>query len=303
MVSCLSSRHDKPVEELLTVAAVARRLGVAPATLRTWARRYGLGPTDHESGSHRRYSAQDLAKLTTMRRLIIAGMPPAEAAEKALTDRSNITIDKMVDGFSDRPESVEVLLNAALALDKNFIDSALRKDIEKNGVIRSWQEVIVPVLISLGKTWEETGEGIEIEHFFSEILKTVLRERASKITSPINPRPVLVASVGEEMHSLAIHALEAALAERNIECHFLGARTPFAALEAMVEKFAPPAIFLWAQLVENADPSYFKDLPTIRPAPRVLLGGPGWSESDCANMTKTPDLNYACEEITRAVGA
>ena len=291
------------MEELLTVAAVARRLGVAPATLRTWARRYGLGPTDHESGSHRRYSAQDLAKLTTMRRLIIAGMPPAEAAEKALTDRSNITIDKMVDGFSDRPESVEVLLNAALALDKNFIDSALRKDIEKNGVIRSWQEVIVPVLISLGKTWEETGEGIEIEHFFSEILKTVLRERASKITSPINPRPVLVASVGEEMHSLAIHALAAALAERNIECHFLGARTPFAALEAMVEKFAPPAIFLWAQLVENADPSYFKDLPTIRPAPRVLLGGPGWRESDCANMTKTPDLNYACEEITRAVGA
>jgi hypothetical protein len=238
-----------------------------------------------------------------MRRLIIAGMPPAEAAEKALTDRSNITIDKMVDGFSNRPESVEVLLNAALALDKNFIDSALRKDIEKNGVIRSWQEVIVPVLISLGKTWEETGEGIEIEHFFSEILKTVLRERASKITSPINPRPVLVASVGEEMHSLAIHALAAALAERNIECHFLGARTPFAALEAMVEKFAPPAIFLWAQLVENADSSYFKDLPTIRPAPRVLLGGPGWSESDCANMTKTPDLHIACEEITRAVGA
>ncbi|MEY3734595.1 MAG: hypothetical protein RL347_1954, partial [Actinomycetota bacterium] len=29
----------------LTVAAVARRLGVAPATLRTWDRRYGLGPS------------------------------------------------------------------------------------------------------------------------------------------------------------------------------------------------------------------------------------------------------------------
>ena len=105
------------------------------------------------------------------------------------------------------------------------------------------------------------------------------------------------------MHSLAIHALAAALAERNIECHFLGARTPFAALEAMVEKFAPPAIFLWAQLIENADPTYFRDLPTVRPAPRILLGGPGWSESDCAHMTKTPDLNFACEEITRAVGA
>jgi hypothetical protein len=41
----------------------------------------------------------------------------------------------------------------------------------------------------------------------------------------------------------------------------------------------------------------------VRPAPRVLLGGPGWSESDCAEMTKAPDLHVACEEIMRAVGA
>ena len=291
------------MEELLTVAAVARRLGVAPATLRTWARRYGIGPTDHESGSHRRYCPEDLAKLTTMRRLIIAGMSPAEAAEKALSTKSAIKMEKIVGGFSDRPDVIDALHSAANALDKNFIESTLRNDIEKHGVIRSWQEVIVPVLVMLGKSWEETGEGIEIEHFFSETLKRVLRERSSKIHKPINPRPVLVASVGEEMHSLAIHALTAARAERNIECHFLGARTPFAALEAMVEKFAPPAIFLWAQLVENADPNFFRNLPAVRPAPRILLGGPGWRESDCANMTKTPDLNFACEEITRAIGA
>ena len=291
------------MEELLTVAAVARRLGVAPATLRTWARRYGIGPTDHESGSHRRYCAADLAKLTKMRRLIIAGMSPAEAAEKALNTKSAIKMEKIVGAFSDRPDVIEALHSAANALDKNFIESTLRNDIEKYGVVRSWQEVIVPVLVMLGKSWEETGVGIEIEHFFSETLKRILRERSSMIQKPINPRPVLVASVGEEMHSLAIHALTAALAERNIECHFLGARTPFAALEAMVEKFAPPAIFLWAQLVENADPSYFRNLPAVRPAPRILLGGPGWRESDCANMTQTPDLNFACEEITRAIGA
>ncbi len=291
------------MEELLTVAAVARRLGVAPATLRTWARRYGIGPSEHESGSHRRYCPEDLAKLTTMRRLIIAGMSPAEAAEKALSTKSAIKMEKIVGGFSDRPDVIDALHSAANALDKNFIESTLRNDIEKHGVIHSWQEVIVPVLVMLGKSWEETGEGIEIEHFFSETLKRILRERSSMIQKPINPRPVLVASVGEEMHSLAIHALTAALAERNIECHFLGARTPFAALEAMVEKFAPPAIFLWAQLVENGDPSFFKNLPAVRPAPRILLGGPGWRESDCANMTQTPDLNFACEEITRAIGA
>lgn len=69
----------------LTVAAVARRLGVAPATLRTWDRRYGLGPSEHTAGAHRRYSASDLARLVVMRRLTLEGVAPAEAAQLAAT--------------------------------------------------------------------------------------------------------------------------------------------------------------------------------------------------------------------------
>ncbi|PRY15831.1 MerR family transcriptional regulator [Kineococcus rhizosphaerae] len=69
----------------LTVAAVARRLGVAPATLRTWDRRYGLGPSEHTAGAHRRYSSSDLARLVVMRRLTLEGVAPAEAAQLAAT--------------------------------------------------------------------------------------------------------------------------------------------------------------------------------------------------------------------------
>lgn len=72
-------------EASLTVAAVARRLGVAPATLRTWDRRYGLGPSEHSAGSHRRYSAEDLSRLLTMRRLTLDGVAPSEAARAALS--------------------------------------------------------------------------------------------------------------------------------------------------------------------------------------------------------------------------
>ena len=64
----------------ITVAEVAHRLGVAPATLRTWDRRYGLGPSSHEAGEHRRYSDEDLARLAAMRRLVVSGVPPQQAA-------------------------------------------------------------------------------------------------------------------------------------------------------------------------------------------------------------------------------
>lgn len=64
----------------LTAGAVARRLGVAVTTLRTWHQRYGLGPSRHTPGQHRRYAPEDMARLDMMRRLTAQGVTPAEAA-------------------------------------------------------------------------------------------------------------------------------------------------------------------------------------------------------------------------------
>ena len=289
-------------EELLTVAAVARRLGVAPATLRTWDRRYGLGPSSHEAGEHRRYCPSDLAKLTVMRRLITTGVAPCDAAVTAKAHKGSITIEKIIDSFEVREELVESLHRAAKSLDKSFIEAALRKDIASHGVIASWTEVIVPLLFLVGDEWEADGSGIEVEHMLTEIIKRILREGVAEIKQPINAQPVLLAAVGEEMHSLALHALAAALAEKKIETFFLGARTPLEAISGMVKRAAPPAVFLWAQLTQNCDPKFITELPAIRPAPRIIVGGPGWNPEICANVVVAQDLTHACSEIERAVG-
>jgi DNA-binding transcriptional MerR regulator len=289
-------------EELLTVAAVARRIGVAPATLRTWDRRYGLGPSAHEAGEHRRYCPNDLAILTAMRKLITAGVSPADAAQQAKDFKGKISVEEIVDNFEVREDLVEALHTASKLLDKRFIEDAVRNDIEKHGVIASWSEVIVPLLFLIGDEWEKTQTGIEVEHLLTEILKSVLREKSSIVSEPCNPRPVLLASVGEEMHSLALHALASALAEKNISTYFLGARTPLEALNGVITRSAPPAIFLWAQLTHNGDSRFYTDIPSIRPAPRVIIGGPGWTvNSDCP-VAHVSDLSQACAEIERAVG-
>ena len=68
----------------LTVGAVAGRLGVAAETLRSWDQRYGLGPAQHRSGTHRRYMAVDLARLEEFCRLTGQGVPAAHAASIVL---------------------------------------------------------------------------------------------------------------------------------------------------------------------------------------------------------------------------
>jgi methanogenic corrinoid protein MtbC1 len=71
------------MEPALTTGALARRLGVSPTTLRSWDRRYGIGPAARTGGRHRRWAPEDVTMLETMCRLTASGVPPAEAARAA----------------------------------------------------------------------------------------------------------------------------------------------------------------------------------------------------------------------------
>lgn len=286
----------------ITVAEVAHRLGVAPATLRTWDRRYGLGPSTHEAGEHRRYSDEDLARLAAMRRLVVSGVPPQQAALIAKSAPVSIDEPLPLPKFQDREDVVAAIIRALHSIDSAFVEALIRREILSSGIIKTWNEILVPSLVTIGKQWEESGSGIEVEHLFSEIVKRIMRDCTNEIESPRNPKPVLLASIGEEHHCLAIHALAAALAEENIATHFLGARTPVEALSDMVRKTHPPVIFLWAQLSKNADYSVMTALPALRPAPRVILGGPGWQVAQATGATVVDNLVEACELVGSTIG-
>ncbi|NEE28055.1 MerR family transcriptional regulator, partial [Streptomyces sp. SID7982] len=85
MVTAMESRPNSATHTAsapgagLTTGTVARRLGVSPTTLRSWDRRYGLGPAAREDGRHRRWTPGDVALLEEMCRLTAAGVPPGEA--------------------------------------------------------------------------------------------------------------------------------------------------------------------------------------------------------------------------------
>src|SRR3954447_23880652 len=75
-----AGHETAPAPAGLPVTAAARRLGVSASTLRSWERRYGLGPSLRTPGGHRRYSATDLAALQRLQQLIAAGRATATAA-------------------------------------------------------------------------------------------------------------------------------------------------------------------------------------------------------------------------------
>jgi MerR family transcriptional regulator, light-induced transcriptional regulator len=421
----------------LTVAAVARRLGVAPPTLRTWDRRYGLGPSAHTAGAHRRYSPADVARLMVMRRLTLEGVSPADAAKIAvaapvsddgrpmhtpadgydlsfleqagelgetvrsepfapdpddprygrqevppgfravqdddpdLWSESSVEYPAAVPGrgemrWSDRLERTEDqsgtgsqadpgsqpdpgsqgdqldpaaetaswpgilrsvgserstpgggrvvampdatpqnrgLARAAMSLDTYETHRLLSEAVRRNGVVPTWDSMIMPVLRALGERTRATGDGIDVEHAFSEVILGVMRAVVFSVPPPRTPVTVLLACADSESHSLPLHAVAAALTERGIPSRMLGSGLPPSAVAASVRRTGPSVIMLYARM-SGADATDTEAYRRQRPAPTVILAGPGWQPDTIPPYARTAmTLTESIDEVLLALHA
>lgn len=308
-------------EVALTVAAVARRLGVAPATLRTWDRRYGVGPSAHAAGSHRRYSSADVARLEVMRRLTLQGAAPREAALAALALSGSAAGGSLVEaaaltppvdgrggggrvvGLPGAAPAARGLARAAMALDAPGASRILDEHLDRYGVVATWEQLVAPVLVGVGERWQATGVGIDVEHLLSEVVMGSLRAVATRQAEPVALRPVVLACAPEELHTLPLHALATALAERRVGSRLLGARVPPSALAAAVRRSGPSVVFVWSQRPDSGDPSPLDEVPVTRPMLRLVVGGPGWQEPLPPTVTQVRSLAEAVEVVARAATA
>ena len=287
----------------LPVAAVARRLGVAPATLRTWDRRYGIGPRGHTTGRHRRYGPEDIARLELMQQALLRGAAPAEAASYALRAAApsyeDVTVvaprEPLLHEVTTRSAQVLGLSRAAMAMDAVATQQLVADSIARLGVLAVWNDVLRPVLSALASRWAHSGECVEVERMVHECTLAAVVAATPVVTAPRNPRPVLLCGAPEEQHALPLYVLRAALARDGIGTQMLGAALPADALAAAVRRTGPAAVVVWAQLARYLGADVFERVPRTRQRVRLFACGPGWF------TTELPDRVDRLEDVTDAV--
>ncbi|GAA2991364.1 MerR family transcriptional regulator [Streptomyces fulvorobeus] len=312
----------------LTTGEVARRLGVAPTTIRSWDRRYGLGPRVRTGGEHRRWTAEDIARLERMCALTTTGMPPAEAARVARSEqhpdaataarpaaqprvRPEPAPSRARTGLrlGDARQECRGLARAALRLDACALDRLLDTVIADHGLVAAWHEVIMPTLQAVGRKWESAGERyVEVEHFLSWHVSGALRRCAPPAVPERSGATTLLACVPGENHTLPLEVLAAALAERDLPVRMFGAALPVEAVVEAVRRTGPAAVGLWAQSRTTASRPLAQHVAAMewgvrgaRRHPAVLTLGPGWAGKAVPGLLRPTGLAEALTALEAAV--
>jgi methanogenic corrinoid protein MtbC1 len=273
----------------LNIAALARRTGVAPDTLRKWEQRYAILQPTRTAGGQRRYSERDVARVEWLRERLGEGYRIGEAASLLGTigvepaRSAHDHLDAILASV-DRGEATEV----GLRLDQAF---ALL------GVDETLDAVVRPLLQTVGERWERGELTVAEEHLVSEAVRGRLGHLLGDAGGGVRGVAVLACVPGER-HELGLMMAAIALRRDGWKVVYLGADTPLEDAFALAGRLSARLVGLSVAMREHADAleRAFDDAGRP-PGISLVVGGSASSKT----LAQRLDAVLAGPELARAV--
>jgi DNA-binding transcriptional MerR regulator len=272
-----------PPDLVWPVGQVAAFLGVPAVTIRSWERRYGIGPSLRSPGRHRRYSCDDVRRLRRMLTLIDQGSSPADAARLSARPRR----------ASDRP--VDDLLAAAEAYDLRAVAATLDDWLDRAGTASAWRELIQPAFQRLGRRFATTGDCTDIEVSLAGAVDDAVERYLTRRRLQYDGQPILLVPCPEERHTLPLTMLRAALLERSRSVVALRAGGNDVALLGAADRIQPSVVVLWSLIRRAGQTGLRRGLE--RRGHSTASAGPGWPPA--ARILSS--LDQAVDHLTERV--
>lgn len=243
-------------------------LGLKPATLRAWERRFGVPSPRRAANGYRLYSQADLAVLRQLIARLDGGGRIGHAVE-SLQPGTTPTLE--LDGVRYR------LAEAILRLDEQHASATLREAFALHPVETVLTEIMEPLLVWIGEEWQAGRISVGTEHFASALF--VRQLVALYLASPDGWRPgrTLAACLPGEQHEIGLLTLAVGLRRRGWDIIYLGANLPLDELERAAAGLRPAVILLSAtSALDDAQVPAIADVSRrlALSEAEVVLGGP-----------------------------
>jgi len=228
------------------VGELARRVGVAPETLRAWERRYGVLRPSRTPGGYRVYGADDELRAQRMRELIESGWAAGQAAHAVTADESwHAHAAAAATTAPSVGAAAGELLAALVGFDCAAGQAAFDRVFAERSMDAALRDVVLPALHEIGELWACGKINVAQEHFATELITGRLRGLGREWDHGLGPRAILACPAGER-HDIGLLCCGLALHRRGWRVTYLGPDTPADALNSAVTAVDPSLVVIGA---------------------------------------------------------
>jgi DNA-binding transcriptional MerR regulator/methylmalonyl-CoA mutase cobalamin-binding subunit len=258
------------------IQSVARLTGISTATLRAWERRYHLVAPGRSPKGYRLYSDDEVARLRRIKALLDQGLRIGEAVERVRRESP-----AMLPADSASPQDVaaarDALLQGLLAMDRAAATRAYQR-LAFVPPLRRADDVLLPILHTIGDLWVRGEAGVAQEHFASAFIRERLAGLMEAMDVPGAGPEAVCACMAGERHELGLLAAALHLAANGFHVVYLGADVPLEDLAATLAARCP-ALLCVSMVCRTSPHDFARAAHELRRAApegtRVVLGGGG----------------------------
>jgi len=232
---------------------LAHLLGVHASTIKRWTEE-GKLDCIKTAGGHRKFTFQHVARFLEERR--------------DTSDRANLL---PIQSDEDLRISYEIMKNNQAFLREYIFTQALqrrRKQVDKvltglylaqYPLARIYDDILTPVLHTLGDRWEAGDLSILEEHIVSQTLRDVIIRLQGMLALPEETRGnVLCLSLTSELHDIAIKMVDHVLEEAGFTVLFTGQISPLYGIEPLLQRYEIRQLYLSSTYVPDPERAAFE---------------------------------------------
>jgi DNA-binding transcriptional MerR regulator len=226
----MASDVVKTNQQLWPMGAVTRRTGIGEHTLRAWERRFGFPTPIRLASGHRRFSADQVQHLLLIAKALESGYRAGDIVPLPLAELEQLLQNSGVfdrtSATSNDEDVISLAFDACRRFDRESLAALLHSEAVVLGLPRFLRERVSPLLDEVGDAWGRGEIEIRHEHFFSEVLEDKLRRLRAPLETAAKGRPVVIASLPNELHGLGLQIAALAIVTAGRSVRVLGPHLP-----------------------------------------------------------------------------
>ena len=276
-----------------SMRAVVRATGLSEHTLRAWERRYGAVTPQRSDGGTRLYSADDLERLTLLKRATDSGHRIGSIAHHSRAELVDLVDDPKSDAEKDASAAArDRALDAIVRFDAAAAERALADSFAALGPTRFGLEVALPLLREVGDRWHAGELGEANEHLATTLVRNLLGVAIRSQPRAPDAFTLLTTTLPGEAHEPALLVAALLAIDAGHRAIHLGVDLPVEETARAAREAGADAVLLAFTSQQAANAGALRELASALPtSTEIWIGGPACpSPDDAMNAQHFSDL-------------